>query len=70
LPDWIKVVAADSKDGIANFEGIPCQSLIDALRFCRGRLMRNRLLDAVQKAVQEGFIDEAAATSLSEELGL
>ena len=70
LPDWIKVVTASSKDKITRFEGIPCQSLADALRFCRGRVMRDRLADAVQRAVQEGLIDESEEASLREELGL
>jgi len=68
LPDWIRVVAADSNDVIVIYEGIPCQSVCDALRYCRGRVMKDRLDDAVRKAVQEGLIDETEETSLREEL--
>ena len=70
LPDWIKVIVAGSKDIITYYEGIPCQSVADALRFCQGRVMRDRLAGAVQKAAQEGLIDEATGAALRGEFGL
>jgi predicted transcriptional regulator of viral defense system len=70
LPGWIKVVAADAAEEITSYEGIPSQSVADALRFCKGRVMKERLADAVRSAVYEGLIDEAAEASLREELSL
>ena len=61
---------ASKQDEVTNYEGIPCQSVADALRFCKGRVMKERLADALRVAVHEGLVDEAVETILQEELGL
>ena len=70
LPGWIRVVAADSADEVTSYEGIQSQSVADALLLCKGRVMKERLADAVRAAVYEGLIDEATEASLREELSL
>jgi hypothetical protein len=70
LPNWIQVVGMDSSDEVLTYEGIPCQSVAGALRFCRNHLMRHRLKDAVRTAIHQGLIDEATGRSLRKELNL
>lgn len=70
LPGWIDLVAARSSDEVVDYEGILSQSVEDALRFCRGRVMRERLAEAVQNALEAGLIDDAAGVSLKRDLGL
>jgi predicted transcriptional regulator of viral defense system len=70
LPNWIRVVAANRQDEVTSYEGIPCQSVADALRFCKDRVMKERLADALRVAVHEGLVDEAIEAPLREELDL
>jgi len=69
LPGWISVVASDNTKTPANYEGIPSQSVGDALRFCKGSVMKERLIDAIYAAAYKGLIDEATETALREEFG-
>jgi len=70
LPDWIRVVAADKKERAISYEGIPSQSVADALRSCRDRVMKERLADALQVATYEGLVDETTEKALRSELEL
>lgn len=70
LPGWIQAVKANSSDAITTYEGIPSQSVADALRLCKNRIMKERLADAVKTAVNEGLVDEREEVLLREELGL
>ena len=69
LPKWIAVVPADETEVPTCYEGIPSQSVENAIRFCRGRVMKERLVSAVKDAVYEGLIYEDAGKALLEELG-
>lgn len=70
LPEWIRVVTAKNTDEVTNYEGIPSQSVADAIRFCKGRVMKERLADAIKKASYEGLINEKNKTRLQEEFRL
>ncbi|WP_080799250.1 type IV toxin-antitoxin system AbiEi family antitoxin domain-containing protein [Arabiibacter massiliensis] len=70
LPGWIRLVTGNSGDGVTSYEGIPSQSVAEALRFCRGRVMKERLVDAVHDALRAGLISEEEKRSLEEELEL
>jgi predicted transcriptional regulator of viral defense system len=70
LPEWVLVVAAGKHDEVTGYEGIPSQSVADALRFCKGLVIKERLADALRIAVHEGLVDETAGPSLQKELGL
>lgn len=70
LPAWIEVVKTDEGEKIANYEGIPSQSVENALRYCKGRVMKERLAGAVRDAAREGLIDESAQVRLKKELSL
>ena len=70
LPAWIRVVTVKGTEAPTNYEGIPSQSVADALRVCKGAIMKERLATAVEDAVREGLLTEADETALRKELGL
>lgn len=70
LPGWIQVVKVNGTEEVSSYEGIPSQSVADALHFCKNRIMKERLSDAVKTAVYEGLVDENEEALLREELGL
>ena len=69
LPEWISLVAASNKEAPTSYEGISSQSVADALRYCRGSVMKERLVAAIRDAAHEGLIDEEAEKALLEEFG-
>lgn len=56
LPEWIRLVR--KADGVREetFEGIACQTVADAIRDCRGTVMRERLVDAIDEAERQGLV--------------
>ena len=67
LPDWIRLVKRppDVKDEV--FEGIACQTVADAIRTCRGTVLRERLVDAIDQAEQQGLLNRREYQSLKKE---
>lgn len=55
LPPWIKVIQVTEGDA-TNSEGIPCQTVADAIRTCRGSVMDERLSQAVEDARSKGLL--------------
>lgn len=68
LPSWVKTVRADGTAPTA-YEGIPSQSVADAIRACRRTVMPERLMDAVEDARDRGLLKEREAAELRRELG-
>ena len=68
LPPWVKAVRADGPAPTA-YEGIPSQSVADAIRACRRTVMPERLADAVEDARDGGLLKEREAAELRRELG-
>jgi len=68
LPKWISIVAANRSDTSTAYEGIPSQSVTDAILYCKRSVMKERLLDAVHAAVREGLIRQVDEVTLREEL--
>ena len=68
LPKWISVVAADKEETPTNYEGIPSQSVADALRYCRRSVMKERLVAAIHDAIREGLINKASEEALMKEI--
>ena len=58
LPPWIEVATAIGKS-VVNYEGIPSQSVAEALLDCRGRIMNERLKGATENARREGLLTSA-----------
>lgn len=56
LPEWVKVLHVKDAKNTA-YEGIPSQSVADAIRECEHAVMDSRLLDAVEEAKREGLIN-------------
>lgn len=69
LPSWVKVVPKPEGVHVDNFNGIATQTVEGAVRTCKGAVMSERLLDAVEEAERNGFVDSKAAQRLRKELG-
>ena len=67
LPEWIRLVK--KADGVKEemFEGIACQTVADAIRTCRGTVMRERLVDAIDEAERQGLISRKERLQLKRE---
>lgn len=50
------------------YEGIPSQNVADAIKACIGKMMPERLIQATQKAREEGYIKSQEFNELLEEL--
>jgi len=50
------------------YEGIPSQTVADAIRSCRGKIMDNRLRDATLTARAKGYLTRAEEQDLLKEL--
>jgi predicted transcriptional regulator of viral defense system len=69
LPENIRVMTAPRGQEATDYEGVPCQSVPDAIRSCGGRIMSSRLRDATREASRQGYIDGDEERSLLEKLG-
>ncbi len=67
LPKWIRLVKKTDNVREESFEGIACQPVADAIRTCRGTVMKERLLDAIDQASQQGLIERQEYNELKEE---
>ena len=56
LPDWIRLVKKTTDVKEESFEGVPCQTVSDAIRTCKGTVMKDRLVDAIEEAERQGLI--------------
>lgn len=68
LPDGIEVVRVPAGATVTAYEGIPSQSVQDAILACKGKLMGERLRQAVGNAQRDGLITKAQHDELMEEL--
>lgn len=67
LPDWIRLVKKTDDVREESFEGIACQRVADAIRTCRGIVMKERLVDAIDEAARQGLVDRQEYKNLKEE---
>jgi predicted transcriptional regulator of viral defense system len=67
LPDWIRLVKKTDDVREESFEGIACQRVADAIRTCRGTVMKERLVDAIDEAARQGLLDRQEYKNLKEE---
>ena len=68
VPDWVRIVAPKGGGAPVRYEGIPSQSVANALRACAGSVMRDRLLDAIGDARARGLITAAEQRRLRKEI--
>jgi len=69
LPPYIAIIMRNSNEQIALYEGIPSQSVANAIRTCMKTMMSDRLLGAVSEARKQGLINEKEARWLKKEIG-
>lgn len=67
LPAYMKVVQRLEKDETTVYEGIPSQTVADAIRSCCGRMMDDRLRDATIAAREKGYLTRVEEQELLEE---
>ena len=67
LPEWVQPVTVSGKT-VTSYEGIPSQSLAEAILECRGIVMGERLKSAVEDARREGLITKDEFEHLRKEL--
>ena len=67
LPEWIRIVKKADGTREELFEGIACQSVADAIRTCRGTVMRERLVDAIDEAERRGLVGRRECQELKME---
>lgn len=69
LPDWITVVRETLPDeDLTSYELIPSATVTSAIRSCRGTVMSDRLLGAVDDARRQGLLTAAEQIELRAEL--
>jgi hypothetical protein len=68
LPSGIRIMPHDKTRRITQNEGIPSQSIPDAILSVRGRMMTERLEAAVVEARRKGLITQKEEAALLEEL--
>lgn len=67
LPEWIRLVKKDDNVKEEVHEGIARQTVSDAIRTCKGIVMKERLVDAIEDAERQGLIGRHEYQELKEE---
>lgn len=70
LPSTIELVPAQDVAQFEYVDGLPTMPLRDALIACRGRVMRERLVEATRVAVARDLLDDDDAAHVLDQLGL
>jgi len=61
LPSYINIIYSKQNFNVFEYEGIPSQSVFDAILACRHIVMAERLIEAVNEAERQGLISETEA---------
>lgn len=67
LPDWLKTVKRPTDCVADDFNGIPCQNLASVIRDARGKVMADRLREAVAEAERKGLLRVSEVEELRKE---
>ena len=68
LPSYIEIIYLGAAVSETEYEGIPSQSIFEAILVCKSTVMKGRLLDAVREAERQGLISEAEAKTARTEI--
>jgi len=68
LPAFIKIICPEENLDKVEYEGIPSQSVYDALVSCKRVVMTDRLTEAVYEAERQGLITSTEARTAMKEL--
>ncbi|MDO4808240.1 MAG: type IV toxin-antitoxin system AbiEi family antitoxin domain-containing protein [Coriobacteriales bacterium] len=69
LPEGVVVVRAGGQGPLDSYDGVPGQRVADAIRACAGRIMPERLRDAMVKGRKLGYVTAREERRLMEEMG-
>lgn len=69
LPENIEVEWVRGVEPTAVYDGIPCQSVCDAILACRGKMLPERLRAAAKAAKKQGLVSGRQYRFLKKELG-
>lgn len=67
LPPWL-VVKFDNSESVVTYEGVPSQSIFEAIISCKTKVMPERLLQALDEAYEQGLINQAERIKVKGEL--
>lgn len=67
LPSWVEAITVSDKD-TTRYEGIPSQTVTEAILDCRGCVLAERLRDAADAARESGLITKSEHQCLKEAL--
>ena len=68
LPEYIKIVYPEKAYDEVTYEGIPSQSVFEAILVCKNIVISERLIEATGEAKRQGLISETEARSARDEL--
>ncbi len=68
LPDGIAVLRRAGRNDMTYIEGIPSQTVAEAIRSCMGTVMEDRLVEAARRARELGYIGATEEAGLIKEL--
>jgi predicted transcriptional regulator of viral defense system len=68
IPPFIKVIHPDKPINVVEYEGIPAQSVFEAIIACKSVVMTDRLIGAVVEAERQGLISSVKAKNARKEL--
>lgn len=69
LPEHIRVKKASAEDALTTYEGILCQDVATAIRSASSTMMADRLRDAADAALREGYLLRSEHEELLKEMG-
>lgn len=64
IPPWIELVNRNKKEEITQILGIPSQNIVEAFKTCKGKIMPDRLEQAMQDAYTHGYINNEELQAL------
>jgi len=68
LPTYLKVLQCAKDNETTHYEGIPSQTVAEAIRSCRGKIMNERLRKATIEARKKGYLTPTEEQALLKEL--
>ena len=70
LPEWIRAVKKGSDSERDDYNGIPCQNLASVIIAARGRLMLERLIQAIREARGRGLLSVSDNEKIKKEFNV
>lgn len=68
LPSYIRAIQRPAGDKTTLYDGIPSMAVADAIRYCKGKVMSERLEEALQDAADDGLVTRRDFETIRKEL--